>query len=113
MTQEPLFLTVRQATDRLNAAGVTVKKETVQRWCRDGKIKSRRMPGGQYMIRQADIDSILATAPEAVADWLATTDLSGVPETGERVELPPLPDVATLPDDVATNPSYDYDGEGE
>jgi excisionase family DNA binding protein len=65
MTQEPLFLTARQAAERLSAAGAPVSKETVQRWCRDRKLTAVTMPGGQYRIRTEDVDAILSIPASA------------------------------------------------
>lgn len=59
MTQEPSFLTARQAAERLAEKGMPVSKETVQRWCRDGKISASTLPGGHYRIRVEEIDAIL------------------------------------------------------
>jgi excisionase family DNA binding protein len=59
MTQDHLFLTVSQATERLNQAGLTVSRDTVQRWCRDKKITSQTLPGGFYRIRAEEIDAVL------------------------------------------------------
>lgn len=67
MTQEHLFLTVRQATDRLNGAGMPVAKDTVQRWCREKKIASVTLPGGQYRIHVKDVDALLMASAEAGA----------------------------------------------
>lgn len=63
MTQEPLFLTVSQATDRLNDSGLPVTRDAVQRWCREGKIPTVTLPGGHYRIRVEDIDALLVTQP--------------------------------------------------
>lgn len=63
MTQEPPFLTVSQASDRLNAAGLSVSRETVQRWCRDKKIPAVTLPGGYYRLRVEDVDALLVTQP--------------------------------------------------
>ena len=66
MAQEHLFLTVSQATERLNRSGMNVHRTTVQRWCRSGKIPAATLPGGgYYRIRVEDIDAILT--PKAVA----------------------------------------------
>lgn len=59
MTQEHPFLTVSQATERLNQAGLTVSRDTVQRWCREGKINSQTLPSGYYRIRSEEIEAIL------------------------------------------------------
>lgn len=64
MTQDHLFLTVRQATERLNAAGMPVTQETVQRWCRDEKIATTKLPGGHYRIHVKDVDAILSVSSE-------------------------------------------------
>lgn len=66
MAQEHLFLTVSQATERLNKAGMNVHRTTVQRWCRIGKLPAAALPGGgYYRIRVQDVDAILK--PKAVA----------------------------------------------
>lgn len=59
MTQEPPFLTVSQATERLNQAGLAVSRDTVQRWCRDGKINSQTLPSGYYRIPTDEIEAIV------------------------------------------------------
>ncbi len=60
MTQEHLFLTVSQATEHLNKAGLSVSRATVQRWCRIGRIPAAALPGGgYYRIRAQDVDAIL------------------------------------------------------
>jgi excisionase family DNA binding protein len=63
MTQEPLFLTVREATDRLNKAGMQVTRDAVQRWCREKQIPTVTLPGGHYRIRVKDIDALLVPQP--------------------------------------------------
>lgn len=63
MTQVPSFLTVSQATERLNAAGLSVSRDTVQRWCRESKIPTAALPGGAYRIRIEDVDALLVTRP--------------------------------------------------
>ncbi len=66
MTQEHLFLTVSQATERLNKAGINVHRTTVQRWCRIGRIPAVRLPGGSYYrIHAKDVDAILKPAEVA------------------------------------------------
>lgn len=71
MTQDPPFLTVRQATERLAESGLSVSKDTVQRWCRDSEIPALKLPGGQYRIRVEDVDALLtpvsAEAPAGAA----------------------------------------------
>lgn len=67
MTQEPSFLTARQAAERLTEAGMPVAKDTVQRWCREGKIPSITLPSGYYRIRVEDVDALLAPAAEVGA----------------------------------------------
>jgi predicted site-specific integrase-resolvase len=59
MTQEPPFLTVSQATERLNQAGLTVSRDTVQRWCREEKITSQTLPSGYYRIPASEIEAIV------------------------------------------------------
>jgi excisionase family DNA binding protein len=65
MTQDHSFLTVRQAAERLTEAGMPVAKDTVQRWCREGKLAAVTLPGGHYRIRTEDVDAILAAPAEA------------------------------------------------
>lgn len=66
MAQEPLFLTVGQATQRLKERGFAVHRDTVQRWCRTGKLPTVTAPGnGYYRIRVEDIDAILQPRPAA------------------------------------------------
>ena len=67
MTQDTSFLTARQAAERLTEAGMPVAKDTVQRWCRDGKIASVRLPGGYYRLRVEDVDALLTVAPATEA----------------------------------------------
>lgn len=67
MTQEPSFLTAREAAERLTNAGLPVAKETVQRWCREGQVPAVTLPGGHYRLRVEDVDAILAGAPAAEA----------------------------------------------
>jgi excisionase family DNA binding protein len=59
MTQQPPFLTARQAAERLTDAGMPVTKETVQRWCREGRLPAIATLGGHYRIRAEDVDAIL------------------------------------------------------
>lgn len=63
MTQDHLFLTVSQATERLNEAGLTVSRDTVQRWCREEKVPALKLPGGFYRMRAEDVDALLVTQP--------------------------------------------------
>jgi excisionase family DNA binding protein len=63
MTQDTSFLTVGQATERLNAAGLPIRRDTVQRWCRDAKIPAVTLPGGHYRIRVEDVDALLTAQP--------------------------------------------------
>ena len=63
MTQDPPFLTVSQATERLNKAGLTVSRDTVQRWCREKKVPTVQLPGGFYRLRIEDVDALLVTQP--------------------------------------------------
>jgi len=63
MTQEDLFLTAREAADRLTKAGMTISKDTVQRWCREEKIASVKLPGGYYRIPVEVVDAILKVDP--------------------------------------------------
>jgi len=67
MTQEHLFLTVSEATDRLNDSGMPVTRDAVQRWCREDKIPCTKLPGGHYRIHVKDVDAILSTSAEAGA----------------------------------------------
>lgn len=67
MTQEHLFLTARQAAERLTRAGMPVSKDTVQRWCRDEKITAVTLPSGYYRIHVEVVDAILAGAPVGAA----------------------------------------------
>lgn len=60
MTQDPPFLTVPQAAQRLSDAGLAYSASTVQRWCRDQKIENVKLPGGQYRIRTSVVDAFIA-----------------------------------------------------
>lgn len=62
MTQVPVFLTVKQVGDRLNASG-----DAVRAWCRDGKLVIRsngslyqaiKLPSGEYRIPTVIVDAI-------------------------------------------------------
>lgn len=66
MTQDHTFLTAREAAERLTGAGMPVAKDTVQRWCREGKLAAITLPGGHYRIRAEDVDAILS-APAGAA----------------------------------------------
>lgn len=63
MTQEPLFLTVREAAERLTTAGMPIPQDAVQRWCREKKIPAVTLPSGYYRIRVEDIDALLVPQP--------------------------------------------------
>jgi len=63
MTQDHSFLTVSQATERLNSAGLSVSRDTVQRWCREKKVPALTLPGGYYRLRSDDVDALLVTQP--------------------------------------------------
>ena len=56
----PGYLSVSEATDRLNAKGLRVSRETVQRWCREGDIPAKKLPGGHYRILVTDVDAFVA-----------------------------------------------------
>lgn len=71
MTQDASFLTARQAADRLTDAGMPVAKDTVQRWCREGKITAITLPGGHYRIRVEDVDAILTAPAETLSGGTA------------------------------------------
>ena len=55
MTQDTSFLTVSQATERLNSAGLSVSRDTVQRWCRMRWLPAAKI-GKEYRIRRDDLD---------------------------------------------------------
>lgn len=59
MAQETLFLTVGQATQRLKDHGMVVHRDTVQRWCRTGRLPAVAPGNGYYRIRVEDIDALL------------------------------------------------------
>lgn len=63
MTQDTSFLTVSQATERLNKAGLTVSRDTVQRWCREKKVPTVQLPGGFYRLRADVVDALLVSQP--------------------------------------------------
>jgi len=63
MTQDHSFLTVSQATERLNSAGLSVSRDTVQRWCREKKVPTVQLPGGFYRLRAEDVDALLIAQP--------------------------------------------------
>lgn len=65
MTQEPLFLTVGEATARLNEKGLAISRDAVQRWCREKQIPTVTLPGGHYRIRVEDVDALLTPQPAA------------------------------------------------
>ena len=44
------YLTTKEA-----AAIAGVSEETVRNWCREGKVRHRRLPGGAYRVHVADI----------------------------------------------------------
>ena len=55
--------------------------ETIRRWIRDGRLRSRKI-GTQYVIEQGDLDGVLKTSTLPLPAWLRRT------ATGER-----MPDV--------------------
>jgi excisionase family DNA binding protein len=55
MTQAIPLLTTGEAALRLH-----VTDETVRRWIAAGKIPAITLPSGQFRIKEADIDAILA-----------------------------------------------------
>ncbi|WP_431892737.1 excisionase family DNA-binding protein [Micromonospora haikouensis] len=67
MTQVPLFLTPRQAAERLTNAGLSITEDTVRRWARKGQIERVQLPGGEYRIHRDVVDGLLAstTVPAA------------------------------------------------
>lgn len=68
MTQVPLFLTPRQAAERLTKAGLPISEDTVRRWARKGQIDRLQLPGGEYRIHRDVVDGLLsgtAAAPAA------------------------------------------------
>ncbi len=70
MTQVPLFLSPRQAAERLTAAGLPVTEDTVRRWAREDQVEALKLPSGYYRIRTSVIDAILdgsAPRPEVAA----------------------------------------------
>ncbi|TCB97549.1 hypothetical protein E0H26_11555 [Micromonospora zingiberis] len=65
MTQDPLFLTPRQAAKRLAAAGLQITEDTVRRWARIGQIERIRTPSGQYLIHRDVVDGLLSSTTAA------------------------------------------------
>lgn len=61
MTQVPLFLTPRQAAERLTEAGLAISEDTVRRWARKGQIERVQLPGGEYRIHRDVIDALVPT----------------------------------------------------
>ncbi len=62
MTQVALFLTPRQAAERLTKAGLPITEDTVRRWARKGQIDRVQLPGGEYRIHRDVVDALLSTA---------------------------------------------------
>ena len=65
MTQLPRYLTPREAADFLTAEGISITEDAVRRWCRDEKVPSITLPGGQYRIKREDVEALLLPASAA------------------------------------------------
>jgi excisionase family DNA binding protein len=52
MTEE--FVTVKQAAKILN-----VRRETIRRYIKHGRLKALTLPGGDYRLRERDIQRLL------------------------------------------------------
>nr|WP_269140588.1 helix-turn-helix domain-containing protein [Archaeoglobus neptunius] len=50
----PGFYTVKEVAGMLK-----VSERTVQKWCRNGVIRSVRLPGGQYRIPVEEVERLL------------------------------------------------------
>ena len=44
------YLTTKEAAEI-----ASVSEETIRNWCREGKVRHRRLPGGAYRVHVADI----------------------------------------------------------
>lgn len=67
MTQLPSYSTPRQVADYLTNEGVAVTEDAVRRWCREEKIPSITLPGGQYRIKREDAEAILVGSNPSTA----------------------------------------------
>lgn len=63
--RETDLLTVTETVERLAEMGIIVTPQTVQRWCKRGRIPAYRLPGGHYRIAVGDVDALLANTVSA------------------------------------------------
>lgn len=50
MTNETPYVTVSEAVERLKSEGVTVTRQTIRRWAKGGKVRSRRLTTGRQIL---------------------------------------------------------------
>jgi len=64
MPEPTKYLTVAEVVARLADSGVVVSDETVRRWAKAGKIRSKRLRTGglraRFLLHPDDVDTILA-----------------------------------------------------
>ncbi len=57
---DPSYIPIVDAIARLAEHGPTVTPQTVRRWAKAGKVRSKRLrTGGQFLICVEDIDALL------------------------------------------------------
>ena len=67
MPNETPYLSVSDAVQRLEGWGVTVTSQTVRRWAKSGKIRSKRLATGRQILVSADDLAGLLEPIEVVA----------------------------------------------
>jgi predicted site-specific integrase-resolvase len=50
VTNETPYVTVSEAVERLKSEGVTVTRQTIRRWAKGGKVRSRRLTTGRQIL---------------------------------------------------------------
>lgn len=56
------YLTTTEVVDRFAEHGVSVSLETIRRWIKADKLRSKRLPGGtraRYLVHADDVDALL------------------------------------------------------
>jgi excisionase family DNA binding protein len=59
LADEPTFLTPSEVTQALNDEGIEVSLTSVQRWLRNGRLRSIKLPSGHRRVRREDVAAIL------------------------------------------------------
>ena len=68
VTNETPYVTVSEAVERLKSEGVTVTRQTIRRWAKGGKVRSRRLTTGrQILVSVEDLVALIEPVEVSVA----------------------------------------------